>query len=110
MIASTPASTWRGRGPASAGALWGRGPAADALAALAATLAALAPRRPPAVETLLRFAFRAWDLLAGRLIDDFHRQAHLAAIIEAQQLDVDFLTFLDDLGDGFGTPLGQLRD
>jgi hypothetical protein len=37
------------------------------------------------------------DLFAGFLVDDFHRQANLAAIIKAEELDPDFIAFLDDV-------------
>src|SRR4051812_29001586 len=54
----------------------------------------------------VRLAFGARNLLAGRLIDDLHRQTRLAAFVKAQELDVDLLAFLDDLADGGGTSLG----
>src|SRR5215469_16293426 len=50
------------------------------------------------------------DFLAGRLVDDLHRQADLAALVEAEELDPDLLAFLDDvlrLGNALGS---ELRD
>ena len=40
----------------------------------------------------------AGEFLAGRLVDDLHRQADLAALVEAHQLDPDLVAFLDDVG------------
>ena len=75
------------------------------------TFAALAPRRTPAaLEAVLGLALRARDLLAGRLIDDFHGEAYLAAIIEAQQLNVDFLPLFHDLAHGLGATVRELRN
>src|SRR5215217_8238806 len=54
--------------------------------------------------------FFALDFLAGGLVDDLHRQADLAALVKAQQLDPDLVAFLDDVG-GLGDALfGQLAD
>ena len=39
-----------------------------------------------------------FEVLAGLLIDDLHRQPHLAAIVEAEQLDLHLVAFLDDVG------------
>ncbi len=41
--------------------------------------------------------FLSDDFFAGFLINDFHRQANLAAIVKAQQLDFHFLTFLQNI-------------
>src|SRR6266851_929576 len=38
------------------------------------------------------------EVLAGRLVDHLHRQPRLAAIVEAEQLDLDLVAFLDDVG------------
>src|SRR6185436_21061449 len=38
------------------------------------------------------------EVLAGRLIDDLHRQPDLAALVEAQELDLHLVAFLDDGG------------
>src|SRR5215468_2401704 len=38
------------------------------------------------------------EILAGLLVDDLHGQAHLAALVEAQELDLDLVAFLDDVG------------
>src|SRR5262249_5058223 len=89
----------------------GEAPAGSTPLAAPRPVLAVAPRRTLAAELLLlRLAFLARDLLAGRLVDDLHRQAHLAAIVEAQQLDVDLLAFLDDLAHRLGPTLRQLRD
>src|SRR5690606_22463415 len=53
------------------------------------------------------------DLLAGGLVDDLHRQAHLAALVEAHQLDPDLVAFLDDVGglaDAVGGELGDVDE
>src|ERR1700733_6277783 len=39
-----------------------------------------------------------FEVLAGHLIDRLHRQPRLAAIVEAEQLDLDLVAFLDDVG------------
>src|SRR4051795_5203977 len=39
-----------------------------------------------------------FEVLAGGLIDHLHRQARLATIVEAEQLDLDLVAFLDDVG------------
>src|SRR5262245_48935785 len=92
----------------------GKPAAKQALAAFAPTLAAittLAPRRAStAIEAFLGLAFRARDLLARRLIDHLHGKPHLAAIIEAQELDVDLLALLHDLAYGFGPTVCELGD
>ena len=49
------------------------------------------------------FALFAWwagvfQLFTGFLVNNAHRQANLAAIVEADQLDLDFIAFLDDVG------------
>ena len=46
----------------------------------------------------LALALFLLDLLAGRLVDDLHRQAHLAALVEAEELDPDLVAFLDHVG------------
>src|SRR5207244_7421050 len=38
------------------------------------------------------------EILAGLLVDDFHRQAHLAAVVEPEELDLDLVALLDDVG------------
>jgi hypothetical protein len=48
--------------------------------------------------------------LAGLLVDDLHRQADLAALVEAEQLDLHLVAFLDDVGGLGDALLGQLRD
>ncbi len=37
------------------------------------------------------------DFLAGFLIDDLHRQANLATLVKAHELDPDLLAFLDHI-------------
>src|SRR3569833_1407423 len=50
------------------------------------------------------------NFLAGFLVDDLHRQADLAARVEAEQLLPDLVAFLDDVG-GLGDALvGELAD
>jgi len=39
------------------------------------------------------------DILASRLIDLFHAELDLAAIVEASHLDLDLIAHLDDVGD-----------
>src|ERR1700755_3301461 len=39
-----------------------------------------------------------FQVLAGRLVDRLHRQPGLAAVVEAEQLDLDLVAFLDDIG------------
>ena len=76
---------------------------------------AAAPLRYLAMPEQIRRRLRpplllAGDFLAGRLVDDLHRQADLAALVEAQELDPDLVAFLDDVG-GLGDALaGELRD
>src|SRR4029079_5248575 len=36
-------------------------------------------------------------VLTGRLVDDLHRQPDLAALVEAEQLDLYLVAFLDDV-------------
>src|SRR2546421_5089756 len=38
------------------------------------------------------------EVLAGDLVDRLHRQPRLAAIVEAEQLNLDLVAFLDDVG------------
>src|SRR5437667_6193019 len=38
------------------------------------------------------------EVLAGGLVDRLHRQPRLAAVVEAEQLDLDLVAFLDDVG------------
>ncbi|MCB2061916.1 MAG: hypothetical protein KDE25_00380, partial [Novosphingobium sp.] len=60
--------------------------AAATVAARTTTVATITPR-------LARFARRTgvFQLLAGFLVDDAHRQANLAAIVDLQHLDLHFL-------------------
>ena len=95
-----------------------------ASARVASTSARITPRAPVAAALAvapgrargaelglgLGLAFGARDLLAGRLVDDLHGQPRLAAVIEAQKLDVDLLALLDDLADRRRAPGRQLRD
>ena len=39
-----------------------------------------------------------FEVFAGHLIDHLHRQPRLAAVVEAEQLDLDLVAFLDDVG------------
>src|SRR4051812_35482194 len=38
------------------------------------------------------------EVLAGNLVDRLHRQPGLAAVVEAEQLDLDLVAFLDHVG------------
>src|SRR6516164_5423129 len=38
-----------------------------------------------------------FEILAGRLVDRLHREPCLAAVVEAQKLDLDLVAFLDDI-------------
>lgn len=48
-------------------------------------------------ELFLFVAFIFLDVLAGFLINDFHRQANLATVIKAHQLHIDFVAFGNDV-------------
>ena len=87
-------------------------PVAPALAVLAAAtaVAPLAPGRTALGQHLLGLALGARDLLTGDLVDDLHGEAHLAAVVEAQELDVDLLALLDHLAHRLGPALGELGD
>src|SRR5260221_4965528 len=54
---------------------------------------------PPSSRRLRFLARPVADILAGRLIDLFHAELDLAAIIEAEHLDLDLIAHLDDVGD-----------
>src|SRR5262245_63025842 len=54
---------------------------------------------------LLRF-----QVLAGRLVHDFHGKAHFASLIEAEQLDLDLVAFLDHVGNFLHSARRQLAD
>ena len=56
------------------------------------------------------FFLLADDFLAALLVDDLHRQANLAALVEAHQLDVDLVAFLDDIGGLADALLRELLD
>src|SRR3984893_10484911 len=54
--------------------------------------------------------FLGFEVFPRFLIDDAHRQAHLSAVVEAEELHFDLVAFLDDVG-GLGDPsLGELRN
>src|SRR5882672_9279542 len=50
------------------------------------------------------------QVLAGGLVDHLHRQADLAAIVEAEQLHLYFVAFLDDVGHLLHPVGGKLAD
>src|SRR5262249_49099860 len=50
------------------------------------------------------------QILAGRLVDDLHGEAHLAALVEAEKLDLDLVAFLDDVGDLLHPARRELAD
>lgn len=83
---------------------------ATALAAHFATVAArttvTAVAAPAFTAALLLLLGR--QLFAGGLVDDLHRQTDLAAVIEAEEFDVDFLAFLHHLADRSRPALRQL--
>jgi len=41
---------------------------------------------------------------------DLHREPHLAALVEAQELDLHLVAFLDDIGDLLHGPRRELAD
>src|SRR5437870_4779205 len=49
-------------------------------------------------------------VLAGGLVDRLHRQPGLAAVVEAEQLDLDLVAFLDDVGGLLHAGRSQLAD
>src|SRR3954468_8352547 len=59
---------------------------------------------------LLAFAALALEVFAGLLVDHLHRQAGLAAVVEAEQLDLDLVAFLDDVGGLLHARRGELAD
>src|SRR6185312_11097141 len=77
--------------------------------AAATATRAFAARRT-AFEDLFRLAFGARNFLARRLIDDLHRQPRFAAIVKAQELDVNLLAFLHDFADRRRPAGRKLRD
>ena len=44
------------------------------------------------------------------MVDHFHRQAHLATIVKADQLDLHAVAFFDDIGGVFHPMVSQLRN
>src|SRR5208283_5193733 len=53
---------------------------------------------------------RLFEVGAGLLVDDAHRQLHLAAVVMAEHLDLDLVAFLDDVGRLGDSALGELGD
>src|SRR6185369_286426 len=51
-----------------------------------------------------------FEILAGVLVDNLHGQASLAALVEAQELDLDLVAFLDHVGDLLHPARRQLAD
>src|SRR5262245_41689415 len=80
-----------------------------ALAAAWAVVAVAVAARRTALEALLGLALGARDLLPRGLIDYLHGKAHLAAVVEAEQLDEHLLALLDDVLDALRPAGGQLR-
>src|ERR1700761_6232400 len=70
--------------------------------------AALLARRL-AVVLVLRLLL-GLEVLAGLLVDDLHREPHLAALVEAEQLDLDLVAFLDDVAGLLHAPRRELAD
>src|SRR2546421_9107791 len=50
------------------------------------------------------------EVLAGYLVDRLHREPGLAAIVEAEQLDLDLVAFLDDVGGFLHAARRELAD
>src|SRR5436305_2056272 len=86
------------------------GPAAIRVNAISAgPIRTLAGARLAAGLLGLGLLFRL-EVFAGFLIDDLHRQAHLAALIEPEQLDLHPVAFLDHVGDLLDPARRQLAD
>src|SRR6185369_6450962 len=68
-------------------------------AATMTVAAALSPRATVAAFTRLPRRTGVGQLFAGLLVDEAHRQAHLAALIDLEQLDLDLLAFAQDVAD-----------
>jgi multidrug efflux pump subunit AcrA (membrane-fusion protein) len=83
-------------------------------AATAATRAAVTAVAAVTARTTVaaRFARRArvFQLFAGFLVDDAHRQANLAARVDLEDLDLDFLTFGQNVGDLLDALVGDFAD
>lgn len=67
------------------------------IATTATTAAAIIPRTTAIATITARLAF-AWrtcvfQLLTGFLVDDTHRQANLATLVDLEDLDLYFLAF-----------------
>jgi hypothetical protein len=82
--------------------------AATATRATIATIAAVTAR----TAVTARFARRAsvFELFAGFLVHDAHRQANLAARIDLEDLDLDFLAFGQDVSDLLDALVGDFAD
>src|SRR6516165_9749266 len=60
---------------------------------------------------LLGFRFLpGFEILASRLVDHLHRESHLAALVEPEQLYLDPVAFLHDIGDLLDPPRRKLAD
>jgi hypothetical protein len=88
--------------------------AATAAAALTvtaiATIATVTARATIAAFAGLTRRTGVFQLFAGLLIDDAHRQANLAARIDLEDLDLDFLAFAEDVRDLLDALVADLRD
>src|SRR6516225_5579955 len=51
-----------------------------------------------------------FQILAGRLVDDLHGEAHLAALVKAEKLHLDLVAFLDDVRDLLHPARRELAD
>src|SRR5262249_26583677 len=70
-------------------------------------------KQPPLrgrLRLFARLARAVAQILAGRLVDLLHAELYLAAIIEAQALDLDGIADLDDVGDLADALRRQLAD
>ena len=85
--------------------------AITARAAITATVAAITAITPVAAR-FARFTGRTgvFHLSTGFLIDDAHRQADLAAVVDLEDLDLDLLAFLDDVGRLLDALVAHFRD
>src|SRR6478672_8228737 len=83
---------------------------ASAATAMPATVAAIATRAPVTALARLARGTGVGQLLAGFLVDEAHREAHLAALVDLEQLDLHFLTLGEDVADVLDPLVLDLRD
>ncbi len=66
---------------------------------MSAAITTVAARSAVAAFTRLARRARVLQLFAGLLVDEAHRQANLAALVDLEQLDLHFLAFGKDVAD-----------